>query len=266
MPKLSAKRAFGLFCGSIFIGLMPAATGFSSDSSTATTAVPLRQLHDPNTGLSALVHVSPRFDGSPMPLLLYLHGAGESGANVRGLISEGATGTPPVELEHGTALPILRNQFTMVAPQTSHGWEAEEISKFVDFLLSPASGLSLDSKRMYVTGHSMGGAGALYAGTTRRFAAVVPVAPAGSVRPSGLRGVPVWAFHGKNDVVVSSDNSERLIERLRKNGANESDARLTLYDKAPAPVGWPDYDGHASTIPAYATPELWKWVLEQRSS
>ena len=71
-----------------------------------------------------------------MPLLLYLHGAGESGTDVRGLISEGATGTPPVELERGTALPIVRNQFTMVAPQTSHGWEADEISRFVDFLLS----------------------------------------------------------------------------------------------------------------------------------
>ena len=39
---------------------------------------------------------------------------------------------------------------------------------------------------MYVTGHSMGGAGALYAGTTKRFAAVVPVAPAGSVRAAEL--------------------------------------------------------------------------------
>mgnify|MGYP002831047623 FL=1 len=78
--------------------------------------------------------------------------------------------------------------------------------------------------------------------------------------------MPVWAFHGKNDVVVPSEYSERLIERLRHHGANASGARLTLYDKAPAPVGWPDYYGHASTIPAYATLELWQWLLEQRSS
>ena len=69
----------------------------------------------------------------------------------------------------------------------------------------------------------------------------MPVAPAGSVRAAELRGVPVWAFHGKNDVVVASEYSERLIERLRHHGANASGARLTLYDKAPAPVGWPDY-------------------------
>jgi len=129
MPEARATALLGL----IFTVAMRAAAGFSSDSSAAA----LRQLRDPATGLTALVHVPPRAsDGSPMPLLLYLHGAGESGTDVRGLISEGATGTPPVELERGTALPIVRNQFTMVAPQTSHGWEAEEISRFVDFLLS----------------------------------------------------------------------------------------------------------------------------------
>eukprot|EP00966_Prymnesium_polylepis_P141380 3265054-Prymnesium_polylepis.1 len=109
----------------------------------------------------------------------------------------------------------------------------------------------------------MGGAGALAAGTLRRFAAVVPVAPAGGVSPRELLGVPVWCFHGKNDVVVPYSYSEHLIMRLRGLGANESDARLTLYEQAPAPVGWPDYDGHGSPIPAYSTPELYKWLLEQ---
>ena len=68
---------------------------------------------------------------------------------------------------------------------------------------------------------------------------------------------------GKNDVVVPSWISERLIEKLRQLGANESEAKLTLYDAAPPPKGWPDYDGHGSPMPAYATPELWRWLLEQ---
>ena len=36
----------------------------------------------------------------------------------------------------------------------------------------------------------------------------------------------------------------------------EDDVKLTLYDDAPAPPGWPDYFGHTSTIPAYAA---WHW-------
>ena len=82
-------------------------------------------------------------------------------------------------------------------------------------------------------------------------------------------GVPVWAFHGKNDVIVPSFVSTGLVEALWNAGASKdphcfsvqmipepADCRkdhvkLTLYDDAPAPPGWPDYYGHASTIPAY---------------
>mmetsp|Transcript_15816 Transcript_15816/g.31974 ORF Transcript_15816/g.31974 Transcript_15816/m.31974 type:complete len:245 (+) Transcript_15816:115-849(+) len=229
----------------------------------ARSGQPLMELNDPDT-FTALVHVPARLALTPAPLLLYLHGAGESGNDVRGLISEGATGTPPVELERGTALPVLRNQFVTVSPQTSHGWDADEIVRFVSYLLSPRSGLHLDRKRLYVTGHSMGGGGALAAAATGRFAAVVPVAPAVSAPPAALLGVPLWAFHGRNDVVVPSEVSETLVVQLRKLGANASDARLTLYEDAPAPSGYPSYLGHASTVPAYATAELWRWLLEQR--
>ena len=96
---------------------------------------PLEEIADPAT-FKALVHVPPGRLETPAPLLLYLHGAGESGRNVRELISEGATGTPPVELERGTAASILARKFVMVAPQTDHGWDASEVGRFVDWLLS----------------------------------------------------------------------------------------------------------------------------------
>ena len=74
-----------------------------------------------------------------------------------------------VELEHGTALPVLGKRFVVVAPQTDHGWEPEEVVRFLDFLVAGrAEGLPpLDPRRCYVTGHSMGGAGALYAAAER---------------------------------------------------------------------------------------------------
>ena len=171
--------------------------------STMSFGGPLREIKDPNT-FSALAFVPPGADG-PMPLLLYLHGAGESGTSVRDLISEGATGTPPVELEHKRALPIL-HKFVTVAPQTSHGWSADEVAKFTDWLVGSASTIGLpplDTKRLYVTGHSMGGGGALWR-RPRANLPPAPVAPSGTARPTELKGVPIWCFHGKNDVVVPS--------------------------------------------------------------
>ena len=81
--------------------------------------------------------------------------------------------------------------------------------------------------------------------------------------PHGWKDSFDLAKAGKNDVIVPSSISERLIQKLRQLGANESEAKLTLYDAAPPPKGWPDYDGHGSPMPAYATPELWRWLLEQ---
>ena len=52
---------------------------------------PLKELKDPDT-FTALYYTPPP-SNEPLPLLLYLHGAGEDGNNVRDLISEGATGT-----------------------------------------------------------------------------------------------------------------------------------------------------------------------------
>ena len=225
----------------------------------------LKEIKDPNT-YAALLYAPPAAATSdaPWPLLLYLHGAGESGTDVRELISEGATGTPPVSLEKGVAISALASSFVVVAPQTSFGWAPDDVSRFVDFLLASADVPALDATRLYVTGHSMGGSGALHAATTRRFAACAPVAPAGSARPAALSGVPVWAFHGANDVIVPSYVSAKLVDALRKAGASEDDARATIYPEAPTPPGWPTSVGHASTIPTYANPDLYAWLLRHR--
>ena len=75
-----------------------------------------------------------------------------SGRNLRELISEGATGTPPVELEHEAALSVLAENFIVVAPQTDRGWEPSAVVRFLDFLLARPAGLPrIDRGRCYVT-------------------------------------------------------------------------------------------------------------------
>lgn len=219
-------------------------------------------LKDPSS-YEAMVFL-PEVRPTKLPLLLYLHGAGEMRGELHDIISEGATGTPPVELSFGRAPKTLSERFAVVAPHTSQGWNRELINRFVDFLLADKS-LQLDPTRLYVTGHSMGGAGALVAATSGRFAAAVPVAASGAPPARSLQGVPIWAFHGNNDVIVPSAVSKELIEALWNAGAKKDDVKLTLYDDAPAPPGWPDYFGHASTIPAYATSDLYDWLLQHHS-
>ena len=125
------------------------------------------------------------------PLLVFLHGAGESGHSLDDLISTGATGCPPVELAHGSAAAVLRDSFVVVSPQTARGWgDAAAIAEFTSGLLASEE-LAVDEARVYCTGVSMGGAGAWLAGTTKLFAAIAPVCGAGAVPPASLEGVPV---------------------------------------------------------------------------
>jgi predicted esterase len=150
------------------------------------------------------------------PLLLFLHGAGESGDDPQELLSEGATGCPLVELQKGTAVPVLRDSFVVVAPQTNVGWDAERISAFTDAIASDESQFRIDPSRMYCTGVSMGGYGAWQAGTLGgKFAAIAPVCGAGGVSAASLGSTPVWAFHGANDVVVPVHATDGMVQRLR---------------------------------------------------
>lgn len=121
-----------------------------------------------NTPLPFLVYLppalaGPRTDGSgtgatSWPLLLFLHGAGESGSDVRELISEGASGCPPVELAAGRAHPLLASEFVVVSPQTDRGWSAKLIQTFVVSILDESDGaqtlglpqaVHIDRERLY---------------------------------------------------------------------------------------------------------------------
>jgi dipeptidyl aminopeptidase/acylaminoacyl peptidase len=61
--------------------------------------------------------------------------------------------------------------------------------------------------------------------------------------------LPVWAFHGAKDTVVVLDESERLVEALKKNG-NKA-VKFTVYPEA----------AHDSWTETYQNPELYEWFL-----
>jgi predicted peptidase len=178
------------------------------------------------------------------PLVLFLHGAGERGDNPRAVQVYG----PPMQVAEGADLP-----FILVAPQCPPGqrWSAPSLAALLDQVERETA---VDADRIAVTGVSMGGSGtwALATAQAQRFAAIAPVC--GSGDPStvaAIAHVPAWVFHGARDDVVPLRRSEEMVEALRRAGGS---VRFTVYPEA----------GHDSWTLAYAEPELYPWLLEQR--
>ena len=83
----------------------------------------------------------------------------------------------------------------------------------------------IDDKRIYVMGHSMGGAGALYLGSKypKMFAAVGAEAPAAfwetkkeTLQPMKDAKVPVMIVHGDIDEVVPVANSHAWVDIMKE--------------------------------------------------
>ena len=191
-------------------------------------------------------------DGKRWPLMLFLHGAGERGTDVQRVAIHG----PPKLVKQGREF-----QFVIIAPQCPEGdrWHDEALMKLLDHV---AHDYAVDTNRVYLTGLSMGGFGTWRLGVTHPelFAAIVPICGGGETidvllasreRAAALKSLPVWAFHGAKDPVVSPTESERMISALKKIGCHE--VKLTVYPEAQ----------HDSWTETYNNPELYEWLLKQ---
>lgn len=183
------------------------------------------------------------------PLILFLHGAGERGTNVALVTVHG----PPKIVKSRPDLP-----FIVVSPQCPPGqvWSGETLLALLDEVTKK---YAVDTKRIYLTGLSMGGYGTWSLGLEHpeKFAAIAPICgggdPLGVLLPDpkkreALKSLPVWAFHGAKDEVVRPGESERMINALRRIG---NEARLTIYPEA----------GHDSWTETYDNPALYDWFL-----
>ncbi|MCH2614384.1 MAG: prolyl oligopeptidase family serine peptidase [Opitutales bacterium] len=134
---------------------------------------------------------------------------------------------------------------------------------------------SIDSERIYVMGHSMGGAGtwnAIWA-EPDKFAAAIP--SAGGLLPfkdkSSLGKTPIWAFHGDIDPVVPFDFSSSIFDAMKQAKGNK---KITVLkdDKHNASNYAFYYEGddqkkgyitHQSSDLCDPTPSVWDWLFKQ---
>jgi predicted peptidase len=185
------------------------------------------------------------------PLILFLHGAGERGSDVWKVATHGPG-------KYAAAHPDF--PFIIVSPQCPERqiWSKEVL---LALLADITARYAVDPNRIYLTGLSMGGYGTWDLGLCYpdKFAAIVPICGGGELislllsrmdKAQALRSLGVWAFHGGKDPVVPIEESQRMVNLLKKEGLQ--DVKLTVYPEA----------GHDSWTETYKNPELYDWLLQ----
>lgn len=243
------------------------------------------RFQDPETGLTMgyrLYVPQPLEKGASYPLVLFLHGAGESGSDneIQLTANQGATvwAKPREQARHPSFVLAPQNPKDPAATSPMDfgrkGWTSlmglgfgqpfavePSLRTARAILLKVMADYPVDRKRVYGTGLSMGAFGiyamaAEYPGT---FAAVVGIC--GGLDPgsaSRLAHTPVWAFHAAADPVVPVRFSRETVEALRRAGGSP---RYTEY----GPEFFFKPDAHVSWIPAYASVEMRDWLFQQKT-
>lgn len=222
----------------------------------------VRPDHDPAQGT--------RQGAARLPLILFLHGAGERGSDNQAQLRH---------LPEHLAQPAQRSHFPcfLLAPQcpkdkiwgTVH-WTGTgpyryaptpppRLAQVMALLDSTLRGEpAIDAARVYLVGLSMGGYGAWELGCrfAPRFAAVVPLCGGGdTTQVATLARTPLWAFHGDADAVIPVRRSREMIDALREAGGHPR------YSELPGV-------GHDCWTPAYSRPGdegFLPWLFSQRS-
>jgi predicted peptidase len=217
--------------------MTPAGTTQALDLDVTVQAAYRYLFHEPAALVSA--------DAAGRPLVVFLHGKGERGADLRLLERHGL----PRLAAGGRIFPFL-----IVSPQCPETEYWSEAPGLPEFVAAAVARHRADPARVYLTGMSMGGFGvwSLAQRHPERYAAILPVCGGGDVRwAPRLRDMPAWAFHGARDETVPPARSVEMVEAIKAAGGAP---RFTLYPET----------GHDSWTETYANEEIYRWLLSHR--
>lgn len=199
------------------------------------------------------------------PLVIFLHGSGERGDDNKAQLKWGV-------LNFATDRMMIEHPAIIVAPQCPSHEKWANFSGYPEgdtlhLLPHPTMPMKLviglihqlikqapvDSKRIYITGLSMGGFGT-YDAIERYpdlFAAAIPVAGGGDPSKANMIAhLPIWDFHGAEDAAVNPKYSREMMQAILKAGGHPG---YTVY---------PDV-GHFSWLGAYSDPIVLNWLFRQ---
>ena len=185
-------------------------------------------------------------EGKRYPVVVFLHGAGTRGNDI-------------AVLERNSFMAVNKRysefSFITVAPHCKEGVWFDHFETLKRFVLAVANADYADASRIYLVGNSMGGYGTWQLGMSmpETFAAIIPICGGGMYwNAHTLVNVPVWAFHGDRDSIVSCDESKKMVDAVNRAGGC---AKLKIYTNT-------DHDSWTAT---YNNREVFEWLLSQRN-
>ncbi len=197
------------------------------------------------------------------PLVVFLHGSGGRGpANMRNLLDATVPGQIASEAVYGK-----HNAFYLV-PQCSvpnswaqGAWMSQRsttrpsVQDTLYELIDETIGKhTIDQRRLYITGLSMGGFGTFSAVSARPdfWAAAVPVCGGwGTDEAERFIDTPMRLFHGDEDKAVDVQYSRDMYAAIKAAGG---DVEYTEYPGV----------GHNSWLNAYWEDSMWQWMFKQK--
>jgi predicted peptidase len=226
----------------------------------ASRFVERRFLSAGNESLRYLLFVPAHYDrGKKYPLVLWFHGGGARGDNPKTILSWGD--------KHGPlylARPDNQSDHPcfVLAPQCPAGklWAdpmsdqpLDQLRLVLELLDSIEKEFSIDAKRLYVIGISMGGYATwdIIARRPNRFEAAVPICGGGNpAKAPRLVNTAIWAFHGEKDDLVKVEESRMMIAAIERAGGKP---KYTEYRGV----------GHSAWEEAFNEPGFLEWMFSR---
>lgn len=147
------------------------------------------------------------------PLIIFLHGASLRGTDLNKVLRYG----PLDAVKMGLDIPAI-----IVAPQNSKGhWDVLKLNDILEWMQQH---YVFNPQRVYVLGMSLGGYGTLdFAGSyPDKIAAAIALCGGSTLRNyQGLGLLPLWIIHGTADKAVKIEESQKVVEGMKKIGADE---------------------------------------------
>jgi len=236
----------------------PALSGFANPGASKPVEGPFASLITgdwaPSTfnGLPFVLYAGKDLNASQkVPLVLALHGKSQNNENGKQVTGWMRSFAKPER--------YLSNPCIIVAPlcyqpfgATGSGWGDKPGEQTLALVKALIKALPVDSKRVYIVGHSMGGFGVCYlmARDPMLFAAGVPVSGfGGGAEEAKLARKPLWLFHAADDNVVPVAGARDFAKLFGR-------AKTFKYTE------YPD-GGHGIPGRVFDDEEVQKWLFSQ---